>query len=147
MAKAQVMSPDVASSQSVAKPRHKIEVALVVTGKTQHKMRNAGSRIAAQPLRQALARTSIARLPFSHCGGGLPIVALKIVIQPIAGANGIVVDHHGEVHGPDEGGWITPGLPGDGLDFRPLLLPLLRIRRNRHPAVEVTTRALAARRQ
>jgi hypothetical protein len=60
----------------VAKCRHKIEVPFVVTGETQHKMLDAGGRIAAQPLRQALAGTCIARLPFSYGCGGLAVVAL-----------------------------------------------------------------------
>src|SRR5712692_1265027 len=107
-------------------------------------MLRAGARIALQPFCQAFAWAGIASLPSAHYRGGLAIVSFEIGVEPFICPVAVVIDGQREIHGAGQRVWIAPRRASNFLDLVPLSTPLLGIRSNGKPAVEVAASALEA---
>src|SRR3954447_21507820 len=100
--------------------------------------------IALQPFCEALARAGIASLARAHRGGRLAIILLEVVIEPLVGAIGIVIERQCHIHRSRELVRIASSSPGDSLHLAPLPAPLRGVRSNGQPAVEVAAGAFEA---
>src|SRR5215813_2997372 len=99
--------------------RHGFQMAFVVSGEAQHKMRCASPRISLQPFCQTAVWTGIARLPAPHHGSWLAIILFEISVEPFVGTAAVLIGDYRHIHGAGQRIWITPRRVSDFLDLVP----------------------------